>query len=166
MVTTGAGGTFQASSCFRMRVTQVMLATVVTGEAMIGDDAGQDLAQVLFARIVGIGSEGLDAFVEAGLGENESDALEVAIDATLVDGFANGGDQIGGGGIRTLHARDVLDRILTFLVERVVESGDLLVGDQAKSPIENGQGGETILDLIHNSERLPLASASEWCHEH
>jgi hypothetical protein len=56
----------------------------------------------------------------------------------------------------------VLDGDLAVLGECVVESGDLFVGKKTESPIEHGEGGETILDLIHKWRRLPLAGASEW----
>ena len=108
------------------------------------------------ARIVGRVAEGLDAVVEATLGEDERQTLEISADASFGRAGAHGGQEPGVVETLTLHTHDVLDGVLTFFVESLVEALEFGVLEFAEGAIEKGQSDEAGLGLIHSVERLAV----------
>ena len=111
-------------------------------QAVLVDQAGQDLAELVARRMVGILAEFGDAFGETGIGQDQGDALQRAVETTTGRGLA----QLRRVGLAT---DEFVDRFAVFvgkLFERSREFGIGCVGERA---VEQAECLEASLDVIH-----------------
>ena len=107
---------------------------------------GQDLAQLVGGRVLGVVAELLDAVGEAGIGEHEGDALERAVESPR-------GDRLADARRRRLGADQLGEGVAVVVVEGADGAGELFVGGGGEAAVEQPERLEAVLHLVHGRER-------------